>query len=157
MLSLQSISTEETERLGRLLGTFIETGTCVALYGDLGGGKTCFTRGLVSSIAPLNAHLVTSPTFAIMQEYQDKTPVYHFDFYRLSGSGDIFDMGFDEYFTSNGVCIIEWAERLDNLLPEDTITVHFEYVDDSCRILRFDATGFKSKKTIQLFQAAMNM
>lgn len=157
MITLQSHSPEETERLGRLLGTSLIASTCVALYGDLGGGKTCFTRGLVSSLAPLNAHLVTSPTFAIMQEYQDTTPVYHFDFYRLTGSSDIYDMGFDEYFTGNGICIIEWAERLEELLPEDTVTVHFEYVDDSCRILMFDATGFKSEKALQLFQASMNM
>jgi len=152
MFIVESHSAEETERLGSLLGRFLHPGSSVALYGDLGGGKTCFTRGLVSSILPHSTHLVASPTFAIMNEYSGEKPVYHFDFYRLAGSSDVFEMGFDEYFAGDGICIIEWAERLEELLPKDSITITFEYLESNKRILKFNATGSESAKALKLFQ-----
>lgn len=153
MLTFKSSSAKETEKTGFLLGTLLDNVSCIALYGDLGGGKTCFTRGLVSSITPEKAHLVASPTFSIMNEYAgiNKT-IYHFDFYRLSGCNDIYDMGFDNYFTDNGICIIEWAERLEGFYPEDSITVNFVYVDETCRTLEFNATGNESHRVLQILQ-----
>jgi tRNA threonylcarbamoyladenosine biosynthesis protein TsaE len=99
----------------------------------MGGGKTCFTRGLVSALAPASLHLVASPTFAIMNEYPGPVPVYHFDFYRLSSGHEIGELGFDDFFQGQGICIAEWSERLGDLLPKDHIRIRFEYIDEECR------------------------
>jgi tRNA threonylcarbamoyladenosine biosynthesis protein TsaE len=131
----------ETEELGAQLGSLLSAGTFVALQGGLGGGKTCFTRGIVGTAAPQSAHLVASPTFAIMNSYVGNTPVYHFDFYRLTGDNDIAELGLDGYFCGDGVCVVEWSERLFELLPDDYITVLFEYSGENRRLITLTARG----------------
>jgi tRNA threonylcarbamoyladenosine biosynthesis protein TsaE len=143
-LEIISNSALETEALGEQLGSLLSSGILVALQGGLGGGKTCFTRGIVAAVAPHSAHLVASPTFAIMNSYSGNTPVYHFDFYRLSGDNEIAELGLDEYFCSDGVCVIEWSERLFDLLPDDYIAVLFEYSGDDQRYITLSAFGPKS-------------
>jgi tRNA threonylcarbamoyladenosine biosynthesis protein TsaE len=140
-LSLLSRSSSETEELGQLFGSVLVRGTFVALRGDLGSGKTCFTRGVVVSAAPESAHLVASPTYAIMNEYPGITPVYHFDFYRLTSCNEIAELGFEEYFMGDGICIAEWSERLDTLLRQDHLSVTFEHTGDNLRRLTFEADG----------------
>jgi tRNA threonylcarbamoyladenosine biosynthesis protein TsaE len=150
VLKLEIISNSpfETEELGAQLGSLLSAGTFVALQGGLGGGKTCFTRGIVASAAPQSAHMVASPTFAIMNTYLGNTPVYHFDFYRLTGDNDIAELGFDEYFYGDGVCVIEWSERLSELLPNDYITVGFGYSGDNQRSITMIARGSISQDTL---------
>jgi tRNA threonylcarbamoyladenosine biosynthesis protein TsaE len=151
VLSLNIISNSpiETEELGAELGTLLSAGTFVALNGALGGGKTCFTRGIVASVAPQSAHLVASPTFAIMNSYFGDTPVYHFDFYRLTGDNEIAELGFDDYFYDDGVCVIEWSERLCELLPDDYISAGFDYSGENQRIITLTARGVKSLGILQ--------
>lgn len=139
----------ETEGLGVQLGSLLPAGTLLALQGGLGGGKTCFTRGIVASLAPQSLHLVASPTYAIMNSYSGNTPVYHFDFYRLTGDNDIAELGFDEYFCGDGVCVIEWSERLLELLPDDHITVRFEYSGDDRRSITLNASGSNSSDILE--------
>lgn len=148
-LKITSNSPFETEKLGVQLGSLLQAGACVALQGGLGGGKTCFTRGIVASLAPQSAHLVASPTFAIMNSYSGNVPVYHFDFYRLSGDSDIAELGFDDHFRGDGVCVIEWSERLSELLPDDCIVVGFEYRDENRRSISLSANGPESEKTLE--------
>ncbi|MSN24451.1 MAG: tRNA (adenosine(37)-N6)-threonylcarbamoyltransferase complex ATPase subunit type 1 TsaE [Geobacter sp.] len=148
-LNLISCSPQETEELGSQLGLLLQPGSFLALQGELGGGKTCFTRGVVSSVAPESAHMVASPTFAIMNNYQAAVPVYHFDFYRLTGDDDIAELGFEEYFYGKGVCVVEWSERLNELMPSDHLTVKFDYQDDLQRTITITADGPLSKKVIQ--------
>ncbi len=140
-LALFSRSPRETEGLGRLLGSLLGGGAFVALRGELGSGKTCFTRGIVAGAAPTSAHLVASPTFAIMNEYPGAVPVYHFDFYRLTGAFDIAELGFEEYFQGDGICIVEWSERLDELFPEEHLIVTLEHGGEDLRSLTFEAAG----------------
>ncbi len=147
-LTLLTSSPEETELIGQRLGKQLRRGMFLALSGNLGGGKTCFTRGIVASIAPESAELVSSPTFAIMNEYPGQIPVYHFDFYRLSGSSEIIELGFEEYFDGDGVCIAEWAERIDDLLPTGQISILFEYLDDNRRRLTFQASGEAAEQAL---------
>ena len=151
MLELEIISNSplETEELGAELGSLLSAGAFIALQGDLGCGKTCFTRGIVASAAPQSAHLVASPTFAIMNCYAGNTPVYHFDFYRLTGDNDVAELGLDDYFYGNGVCVIEWSERLLELLPDDYITVRFEYSGDNQRIISLTASGSISQNMLE--------
>lgn len=134
-------SPEETEELGRRVGAQLEQGAFLALLGELGGGKTCFTRGVVQAVAPESAHLVASPTFAIMNHYPGRVPVYHFDFYRMTGEDDIADLGFIEYLHGEGVCVVEWSERLESLLPIDHLRITFHYEGFERRRITIEARG----------------
>jgi tRNA threonylcarbamoyladenosine biosynthesis protein TsaE len=140
-LSLTTCSSDETVELGRRLGELLSPGMFVALSGELGGGKTCFTRGVVSGAAPESAHLVASPTFAIMNEYPGDPPIHHFDFYRFSSSSEIAELGFEDYFQSQGICLAEWAERLNDLLPLEHLAITFRHDGDDRRIITFEAEG----------------
>jgi len=142
VLRLYSDSPHETEQLGFLVGSTLPAGTFIALQGDLGCGKTCFARGVVAAVAPESSHRVASPTYAIMNCYPGSVPVYHFDFYRLSGDDDVVELGFEEYFYGAGICIVEWSERLAELLPAERLTILFEYCgENDKRLLSFSAAG----------------
>jgi tRNA threonylcarbamoyladenosine biosynthesis protein TsaE len=148
-LQISSASPEETEQLGATIGSLLQTGFFLALRGGLGGGKTCLTRGLVAALAPQSSQLVASPTYAIMNSYPGTIPVYHFDFYRLSGDDDIAELGFEEYFYGDGVSIVEWSERLTDLLPPDVLTLQFEYAGDKRRMITVYSSGIKSDMVIE--------
>ena len=112
---------EETEDMGRRLGAVLRPGAVVAYRGDLGAGKTAFTRGLAGGLGW--AARVTSPTFTIVNEYDGPIPLFHFDMYRLGGPEELFDIGWDDYLDRGGVCAVEWSERVAEALPEGTVTV----------------------------------
>lgn len=147
-LRIVSCSPLETEQLGSQLGRLLPPGSFLALRGGLGGGKTCFTRGLVAGAAPDSAHLVASPTFAIMNSYPGPIPVYHFDFYRVSGDDDIAELGFEEFFYADGICIVEWSERLNELLPTDRLTLEFDYREGEQRSITISASGPGSARVL---------
>ena len=126
----RTCSAAETEALGRTLAAWLQPGDVVALYGGLGAGKTALTRGLARGLgiqAP-----VTSPTYTIVNEYEGRMPLFHFDLYRLDGPDDLFDIGWEDYLTRGGVCVVEWSERAAGALQE-TLTVRLEYQDDDSR------------------------
>ncbi|MDD2900016.1 MAG: tRNA (adenosine(37)-N6)-threonylcarbamoyltransferase complex ATPase subunit type 1 TsaE [Desulfuromonadaceae bacterium] len=148
-LKITTTSPQDTEELGARIGSLLPSGSFVALRGDLGGGKTCLVRGVVTSLAPQSAHLVASPTYAIMNCYPGSTPVYHFDFYRLTGDADIAELGFEEFFYGDGVCIAEWSERLTELLPADVLTLQFEYAGDDQRMITITGAGPKSGTVLE--------
>ena len=116
-----SHSPEETEHIGEMLGRRLRPGTVVAYRGGLGMGKTAFTRGLARGLGC--AGRVTSPTFTIVNEYDGATPLFHFDMYRLGSSDELFDIGWEDYLTREGVCAVEWSERVDDAMPADTLWV----------------------------------
>lgn len=151
-LQITTASACETEQLGADIGSLLQSGSFLALRGDLGGGKTCLTRGVVAALAPQSNALVASPTYAIMNCYPGDTPVYHFDFYRLGGDDDIAELGFEEFFYGDGVCVVEWSERLDELLPADVLTLLFEYAGDGRRLITITGSGQKSDNVIELLQ-----
>jgi tRNA threonylcarbamoyladenosine biosynthesis protein TsaE len=98
VLQITTGSSGETEAVGIAIGSLLTPGAFLALQGELGGGKTCLTRGVVAALAPQSAQLVASPTYAIMNCYPGNIPVYHFDFYRLAGDDDVAELGFEEFF-----------------------------------------------------------
>ncbi len=100
------------------LGAQLSAGCVIGLVGDLGAGKTCFIKGLAEGLNNTPASEVTSPTFTILQEYPGPVPLYHFDAYRLSGSHDLEAIGFEDYVGTDGVAVIEWADRISDALPE---------------------------------------
>ena len=115
-------SAEETEVLGQRLGEALQPGAVVAYTGDLGAGKTAFTRGLARGLGIRDR--VTSPTFDIVNEYESgRMPLFHFDMYRLGSSDELFDIGWEDYLARGGVCAVEWSENVDDALEEDTIRV----------------------------------
>ena len=111
----------ETEAAGERLGASLSPGTVLAYRGGLGMGKTAFTRGLARGLGCTGR--VTSPTFTIVNEYEGRIPLFHFDMYRLPDSDALFDIGWDDYLDRGGVCAVEWSEQVDDALPEDTIYV----------------------------------
>ena len=117
-----SRSEDETKALGKDLAGILKAGSVVALDGDLGAGKTVFTKGLCEGIGVTSR--VASPTFTIVNEYQGgMIPVYHFDTYRLEGADDFLDSGLDEYFYQNGICVIEWSSVIEELLPPNSLRI----------------------------------
>ena len=112
----------ETEELGGRLAELLTAGAVVAYRGDLGVGKTAFTRGLARGLGCRER--VTSPTFTIVNEYEGgRLPLFHFDLYRLEGAEDLFGIGWDDYLDRGGVCAVEWSERAAEVLPPETVWV----------------------------------
>lgn len=119
---------------------FIENigSSCVfAFYGKMGAGKTTFVKALCEELGCDD--VITSPTFAIVNEYTDgeQQPVYHFDFYRIKKLEEVYDMGYEEYFYSGALCLIEWPELIEDVLPDDTVRVTIEEQADGSRLLTF--------------------
>ena len=120
-MEILSHSEAETEAAGERLGASLSPGTVLAYRGGLGMGKTAFTRGLARGLGCTGR--VTSPTFTIVNEYEGRIPLFHFDMYRLPDSDALFDIGWDDYLDRGGVCAVDWSEQVDDALPEDTIYV----------------------------------
>ena len=121
MLRYESNSVAETEALGEQLAKQLDGGEVIAYFGDLGVGKTAFTRGLARGLGYTGR--VNSPTFTIVNEYTGRIPLFHFDMYRLTDEEDLFDIGWEDYLSRGGVCAVEWSERIEATLPPDAIRV----------------------------------
>ena len=115
-------SEEETQKLGERLAAKLAPGTVIAFTGDLGAGKTAFTRGLARGLGVNDR--VTSPTFTIVNEYEGgRLPLFHFDMYRLGSSEELYDIGWEDYLARGGVCAVEWSENIDDALDHDALRV----------------------------------
>src|SRR6476661_7046391 len=117
------------EAFGRRLGALLFPGAVVALVGQLGAGKTHLTRAVAEGLGVKNPAAVNSPTFVLIQEYPARLPIYHFDAYRLSGPREFADLGVEEYFRGEGVCLVEWADKVDATLPAEHLRIEIEIVD----------------------------
>ena len=117
-------SAEETIALGKRLGSFLKKGDVVALQGALAAGKTTITKGIALALEIQDT--ITSPTFCLISEYQGKMPLYHFDVYRLQGADDFANLGADDMIYGDGVCLIEWSEKIMDELPKKTIVIRLE-------------------------------
>jgi len=136
---LISRSAEETVRVGEILGENLRVGDIVALIGDLGTGKTCLTQGIAVGLDVPGAYAVTSPTFTLINEYPGRHVLYHFDVYRLLGSSDLENMGYEEYFYGKGVSVVEWAEKIADIVPETAITIWITFLDENFRRIEISA------------------
>ena len=135
-------SPAQTEAVGAALAKVLVPGTVIAYRGDLGAGKTAFTRGLARGLG-FN-ELVTSPTYTIVNEYLGgRLPLFHFDMYRLDNSDALFDIGWEDYLDRGGVCVVEWSENVEDALPADTIVVSFARGEaDNVRHITVTGGGF---------------
>jgi len=163
-LDIISHSSAQTQRLGARLGELLQEGELILLAGQLGTGKTTFTQGLAQGMG-ITA-LINSPTFVLLKEYagqprsgtQADTPqpvgpaLYHFDLYRLENAEEILDLGFEEYFYSNGVCVVEWADKADLLWPTEHLHIRMKMLSETKRSLLFTAKGLRYIELVRQFQ-----
>lgn len=127
-------SAEATLALGNKFGKKLKPGTVIALIGDLGTGKTVFTKGIAKALGVKEYEYVNSASFVIMKEYKSKkAPLYHFDLYRLQSSNDLDTVDYEEHFYSKGVSVVEWADRAMDVLPEEYIAINFKHMGKNKR------------------------
>ena len=133
-------SPEETEALGAALGRALQPGTVIAFTGDLGAGKTAFTRGIARGLGIRD--IVTSPTYTIVNEYlSGRLPLFHFDMYRLRSAEDLWDIGWDDYLERSGICAVEWSENVRDAL-ENPVTVRIEKLGEDSRRITIEGGDF---------------
>ena len=125
MVKIYLENEEQTREIGAKLGKLLTPKSVICLVGDLGAGKTTMTQSLAQSLEVDD--YITSPTFTIVNEYEGKMPLYHFDVYRIGSSDEMYDIGFDEYINGDGVCIIEWANLIEDILPDEYLYIEMNY------------------------------
>jgi len=147
MLKIKTINPEETKALGYKLGKALKGGDVLCLMGDLGAGKTTLTQSIAEGLGVDD--YVTSPTFTLVNEYEGRYPVYHFDVYRLNDIDEVYDIGFEEYVYSNGVTIIEWANMIEEVLPKDRLEATISKGEDNEREILIEAKGLRYRDLIE--------
>lgn len=157
MIKLVTHSAQETFQAGYRLGSILGKGDVVCLTGGLGSGKTALTGG-IAAVLGVEGY-ITSPTFTIVNEYEGKIPLYHFDVYRISDPSEMFEIGFEEYIEGNGIVVIEWAELIKDILPAGYISVGIKKdykarPDD--RILSFEFIGGRYAQSEGRFRSERN-
>ncbi|WP_047986101.1 tRNA (adenosine(37)-N6)-threonylcarbamoyltransferase complex ATPase subunit type 1 TsaE [Ornithinibacillus californiensis] len=128
---------EETLQIAEKLARQLKPGDLLTLEGDLGAGKTTFTKGIAAGLGI--SRTLSSPTFTIVKEYEGTIPLYHMDVYRLEHSDE--DIGFEEYFDGNGVSVVEWAQFIEEYLPIERLNITIKYLDEQSRAIEFDPVG----------------
>jgi tRNA threonylcarbamoyladenosine biosynthesis protein TsaE len=136
--SIQTHSSEETEAAGAHFAASLQGNEIVAFFGDLGAGKTTFLKGMISALTGCDPAEITSPTFNYLHIYEGKARVYHFDLYRLTTAEQFAGAGFSEYLNSDGICCLEWAEKIAGKLPPGTIRITMEHQGQDNRLIRIE-------------------
>jgi tRNA threonylcarbamoyladenosine biosynthesis protein TsaE len=146
---INSHSVSDTLRLGRGLAHNLKRGDIICLFGNLGSGKTVLTKGIAEGLG-IEKDKVISPSFVLIREhYKGKIPLYHFDLYRLKNPRDLLVLGYEEYFYNEGVAVIEWADRLEYLMPKEFLKVELSFKDDSQRRLKFIPVGARYQRLLE--------
>lgn len=144
---------ESTEQVGYLLGQAALPGDVLCLDGDLGAGKTTLTQAIARGLGVPEEYYVTSPSFAVLQEYPGRIPLYHMDFYRLRDSNDVLDLGFEDYFYGFGLTVIEWADRARDILPEAHLALRLEGHGQDRRLVTLSGQGPYFARILSLIRA----
>lgn len=142
-LQIKTKSPEETRKVGEKLAQKLKGGEVVAFFGPLGSGKTCLIQGICQGLKV--AGPVTSPCFVIINEYPGKIKVYHFDLYRLERIEELYELGYEEYFYGDGICLVEWAEKAKSLLPEKRIEIELRILSEKKREIIIRETSARSR------------
>lgn len=138
-------NTDKTKEIGYKLGRLLKKGDVVCLTGDLGAGKTTLTKSIAKGLEVDED--VTSPTFTIINEYDGRLPVYHFDVYRIMDIDEMYDIGYEEYFYGNGVCIVEWASQIEELIPKEHLWIEIKLGEE------INSRDFYIKATTKHFES----
>lgn len=140
MLKIISNSAEATHKIGEKLGKLLSKGNILCLSGDLGAGKTALTQGIAKGMG-VNEY-VTSPTYTIINEYQGRIPLYHFDVYRLNDVEEMYELGYEEYFFGDGAVVVEWADIVRDIVPEERLWITILHAkDENSREIILEPTG----------------
>jgi tRNA threonylcarbamoyladenosine biosynthesis protein TsaE len=140
MLKYSTESVEETSRIGEQLGRLLNKGNIICLSGDLGAGKTAFTQGIAKGMEVKD--YVTSPTYTIINEYEGRLPLYHFDVYRLNDVSEMYELGYEEYFFGDGVVVLEWADIVRDIIPGERLWITIlNTKGDNSREIIMEPTG----------------
>ena len=142
------VDLETTAALGKSLGQLLFPGAVIALIGPLGAGKTTFTRAVTEGLGVKNIAAVNLPTFTLIHEYAARLPIYHFDAYRLAKPEEFEGLGIDEYFGGEGVCLVEWADKFLELLPEERLEIRIERVSETGRRWKVNGIGERYEKLL---------
>jgi tRNA threonylcarbamoyladenosine biosynthesis protein TsaE len=142
-----------TEAFGRRLAPLLFPGAVVALIGPLCAGKTHLVRAVAEGLGVPDSRVVTSPTFVLIQEYAARLPIYHFDAYRLRGDAEFAELGAHEYFAGDGVCFVEWADRVPGCLPEEHLRASLEVTGETSRRLTLEAVGERYRELVSALGA----
>lgn len=153
-INFVSHSYKETLSLGEKFAKVLKKGDIVCLFGELGVGKTAFVKGLAKGLRLKKAH-VHSPTFTLLNVYEGKTPLYHFDLYRITSS-ELFNLGYEEFFYGQGVTAVEWSERLEELMPAESWNVRLEHAGEDERKIFFSAKGEGLNKRLATLGASLS-
>jgi tRNA threonylcarbamoyladenosine biosynthesis protein TsaE len=156
MFSVITSSPEQTWQSGEILGKLLNAGDTVCLYGDLGAGKTNIAYGIALGLE-VREQYITSPTFTFVNEYQGRVPLYHIDLYRLQEPVELENIGFREYLGSDGVTVIEWAERAGEELPDECLSVYLSFVDENRREIGFVAEGQRYGTLVEKLQQELQL
>ncbi len=148
-MTIHTRSDRETIDLGRRIGALLYPGDVIALTGPLGSGKTWLTKGIALGLGVDPAMVITSPSFSLVNEYNAGYPLYHMDLYRLERISDILATGLEEYLYNDGVAVVEWADRLPEILPEWSITLSFSILDDQDREITI---GGRHPRTLEIIK-----
>jgi tRNA threonylcarbamoyladenosine biosynthesis protein TsaE len=149
MRALDIASLAETEALGRRLGQLLFPGAVVALVGHLGAGKTQLVRAIAEGLDIPNPDVVSSPTFVLIQEYAARLPIYHVDAYRLRSEAEFAELGVHEYFEGDGVCLVEWADKVRGVLPAEYLEVRLHITGPQARRVELEARGARYQALIE--------
>lgn len=147
MKTIISNSEDKTYQIGYKLGQLVKKGDIICLTGDLGAGKTTITKSIAKGMEI--DEYITSPTFTIVHEYEGREKLFHFDVYRVGSVEEMEDIGYEEYFYSEGVCVIEWANLIEEIIPKKHLWIHIKYGEDSNRIMNITSTDKHFDKIVE--------
>lgn len=156
MFSVITASPEKTWEVGRVLGSLLLAGDTLCLYGDLGAGKTNLAYGIARGL-DVKEQYITSPTFTFVNEYEGRVPFYHLDLYRMKSSDELESIGFSEYIDSDGVTVIEWAERAEGELPAECLSVYLSCIEENRHEIGFLAEGERYVKVLENLMTALKV
>lgn len=147
-MKILSKSVSDTLKIGRKISANLRSSDIICLFGQLGSGKTVLTKGIASGLG-INPDKIISPTFVLIRQHEGRLPFFHFDLYRLKSLNDILALGYEEYFYSGAVTVVEWADRLGYLMPKEFLKVELTTKGKESRLLKFSAFGSRYKDLLR--------
>jgi len=151
-IEIISSGAQETMDIAFLVGKKLKNGDILALSGELGSGKTCFTSGLARGLGVNEEYKITSPTFTLINEYPGRCNLYHFDLYRLSVYSEFEELGYEEFFSGDGVVVIEWAEKISVIIPDSAFFLKFDYLDENSRKINIYGPEIRLKELAEVLK-----
>lgn len=142
---------KQTIELGKAISDFFQKGDIIALFGNLGSGKTTLVKGIAKGLK-VKSQIVNSPSFVLLKEYEGRLPVYHFDFYRINKTEEIYGIGLEEFLFGKGVCVIEWADRIKRFLPKQYLQIELQVKDKNKRKIRMIGFGKRYKELVKKYE-----